>query len=226
MKPFTSAVILAAGSATRMKGTDKIMLPVNGKPLIYYTIKAFELSDTIDEIIIVTRDEIKKEISKAVEDFNKIKDIVSGGSCRVVSAKNGFSAISKTSCFIAVHDGARPLITPEDIDKINTKAYVCNAVCCGYPVTDTIKQVDEKGIIIATPDRSKLFAVATPQVFSVDVYKKAIDNAMSCPQNFTDDSGMVEAVGVEVKTVLCKKNIKVTSPEDIEIIKFLTKSFQ
>lgn len=226
MKPFTSAVILAAGNSSRMRGVEKITMLLAGKPLIYYSIESFERSKTVDEIIIVTRADIKHEVENAARGFEKVKAVVLGGDCREASAANGFFAVSPDCLFIAVHDGARPFITEDDIDRINKAAYDFDAVCCGIPITDTVKEVDSERIIRATPDRTKLFAAATPQVFSAEIYQKAIINAGDNIQNYTDDSGMVEAIGIDVRMVLCNKhNIKLTTSEDIAFAEFLIKRF-
>ena len=220
--PYTSAVIVAAGSATRMEGMQKIMLPINKKPLIVYTLMAFEESNTVDEIIVITRkeliDEIKQECIK--NKINKLTKIAEGGETRQESVYKGFRLTDSKSKFICIHDGARPLITANEIDTVNNSAYEYSAVCSGTKVINTIKVTDDNGYIVDTPNRSCLFSASTPQVFSTEIYQKAHDFCINNHKNFTDDAGMAEAAGFMVKAVECSyKNIKVTTPEDIFFVR-------
>ena len=216
-KKFVSAIIVAAGSAVRMN-RDKMLLPLCKIPCIARTMLAFEKSEMTDEIVVVTRPEMKNEIEKLAKEYkiSKLSAIVDGGKSRQESAANGFYKINEKSETVCVHDGARPLIKPETIDFLLNEAENYPAICAGKPVTDTIKRLDENGFILETPQRNMLAAAVTPQIFSREVYTKAVENARGSFERFTDDSGMAEACGIKVKLCDCgPSNIKITTPEDV-----------
>ena len=160
---YCGAVIVAAGSASRMGGIDKVMAPLGGEPMILRTVRAFEDCETVKEIVIVTREDLMGPIAELCSGFTKIRSIVQGGSSRQESVKLGLLAFSKEVRLAAVHDGARPLVSGELIDKVIRAAHSYGAAAPAIPVKDTIK-VFEGGFIAATPDRSTLRAVQTPQV--------------------------------------------------------------
>lgn len=227
-KPFVSAVIVAAGNSTRMSCyVSKQLIPLLGKPTISYTLKAFEAASTIDEVIIVCRKVDMDALKEIVEDygFTKVKAFTVGGSERSESVKNGALAASENATHYAIHDGARALITPSDINKVVSEAMLCGAATLGTPVTDTIKVVNKEGIITSTPDRSTLMAVQTPQVFEREVYLKALENGGG--KGFTDDCAMVEEIGVYPKIVLGDSpNIKLTTQADIPMAESILKKRQ
>ncbi len=217
MKYFTSAVIAASGNSTRMGMTiSKQLIELCGKPTIGHTLSAFENCDVIDEIIVVCR-EVDIDSIKAVADkFSKVKAVVTGGDTRAQSVKNGVSVASEKAQYFAIHDGARPLVTPYDIKRVVERAYITKAATLGTPVTDTIKVVDKDNIIADTPARDTLRAVQTPQVFERELYLRAIDNAVANNLSVTDDCSMVESLGESVEIVLgSNENIKLTTQTDI-----------
>lgn len=214
-----AAVIVAAGSASRMK-KDKIVLPLDGIPCICRTLLAFEKAETVKEIIVVTRKDLMPVIDGFAAEYgiSKYKTSVEGGSCRQESAARGFFAADTSCNFIAVHDGARPLISPEEIDGVNREAFACGSSICATKVKDTVKVMDGDGFVEKTFDRSSLVAVSTPQTFSREIYSEMVKNFSSQFDRFTDDSGMAEALGYKVKLYFCSySNIKITTPEDIPV---------
>lgn len=216
---FVTAVLVAAGSASRMK-KDKIVLPLDGIPCICRTLLAFEKAETVKEIIVVTRADLIPVIDGLAAEYgiSKYKKSVEGGSCRQESAAKGFFVADPACSYIAVHDGARPLISPEEIDGVNREAFACGCAICANKVKDTVKISDSDGFVAQTLDRSSLVAVSTPQTFSKEIYGEMVLKFRDSFDKFTDDSGMAEALGHKVKLYFCSySNIKITTPEDIYI---------
>lgn len=217
----TSAIIVGAGSSTRMnKSVSKQLIKLNGKETILHTLLAFQKAETIDEIIVVCREqdtEIIKQLANK-NNITKVKAFAKGGNTRQQSVKNGVNLVSNETDFIAIHDGARPLVTPLDINRVIENAIKHKSSALGVYVKDTIKVVDSNGFISETPDRSSLIAIYTPQVFSLDLYKKAMKQAEECGKDYTDDCQLVESLGEKVfVTIGSPENIKLTTPEDIII---------
>jgi len=220
---FTSAIIVAAGDSTRMGyKLSKQLIPLNGRAAIEYTLKAFQNCDDIDEIVVAARSTDIDDIAAIAFNFRKVSAVTSGGSTRMESVRKGMRACDKRATHYAIHDGARVLITPKQIEKVLTAAYVCGAAALGTPVTDTIKIIGDDGVIISTPDRSSMWAVQTPQVFEKELYKRAMNNAVENDLEVTDDCSMVEAIGERVHIVKGEySNIKLTTPVDITIAEAL-----
>ncbi|MBO5221200.1 MAG: 2-C-methyl-D-erythritol 4-phosphate cytidylyltransferase [Clostridia bacterium] len=206
----TFGVILpAAGSGVRF-GEDKLMFDLLGKPVLWHTLWAFQRASTVSRIVIPTRRESLCFVRELTEEFSKVTAVVEGGKTRGESVKKGFVALGDVD-YVSIHDGARPLILPEEIDRIHRNALKYGAVCAAFPVHDTIQQVDSDGFVVATPDRSALMAAATPQVFSADLYRRAC----VLTGDYTDDAGMVAAAGGRVKMIPCQcENFKITTKED------------
>lgn len=219
----TSAVIVCAGNSTRMGGVNKILLPIGERLVIGMTMLAFEKCESIEEIIIVSRKTdipaIKAEAEAA--GITKLKECTEGGATRQKSVINGIRCISKETELIAVHDGARPLVKPEHIERAIKDASVFGGAALGVPVKDTIKVVDG-GFITDTPPRSSLYITQTPQIFRKKIYFEGVDFALEHGLDFTDDCQLVEAVGGKIyMTEGDYTNIKITTPEDIEIAETL-----
>lgn len=215
--PKCAAVIVAAGNASRMQGIDKITHKLCGKPVIYHTIRAFEQCSVIDEIVLVCRKDRIDEVQEIAKRFRKVSLIVPGGKTRTESVFAGVSAIAETVEYVAIHDGARPLVPLEVIQKAVHKAETFGAAAPAIPVKDTLK-LSVLGVIEKTVDRSKLFAVQTPQVFDVDLIKGALQNAISKNLPLTDDCSAVEAIGGQVHlTDGSEENIKITTPFDLKL---------
>lgn len=223
MEKFTSAIIVAAGDSTRMGyKLSKQLIPLNSRPAIEYTIRAFHDCPLIDEIIVVARSIDIDDIAHIAFNFRKVSTVTAGGSTRMVSVRKGIHACDKRVTHYAIHDGARVLITPAQIEKVLKAAYATGAAALGTPVTDTVKIMDENGVILSTPDRSMMWAVQTPQVFEKDLYKRAMANAVLTGLDVTDDCSMAEAIGERVQVIRGEySNIKLTTPVDITIAEAL-----
>ena len=215
------AVIVAAGNASRMGGIDKVMAPIQDEPMIRRTVRTFQECDAVSEIVIVTREDLIGPISELCAVYDKVTAVVQGGSSRQVSVNLGLAALSKKIKLAAIHDGARPLATYELIDRTIRAANTYGAAAPAIPVKDTIKTV-EGGLVVNTPDRSKLRAVQTPQVFDIDLLKGALKKAAQDKAEVTDDCSAVERLGMKVKIVEGdERNIKVTTPMDLKIAEML-----
>lgn len=228
MASYVSAVIVAAGGSVRMGIADsKQFIPLLSRPAIEYTLKAFQSCYLIKEIVIVCRAQDRDRIQAIIEEngISKASSLVEGGASRAESVRNGIKAVSKNAKYFAIHDGARPLITVEEIERVVEAAFETGAATLGIPVKDTIKIVDGSNIIESTPLRSQLRAVQTPQVFERELYEFAIDNAGDNAINFTDDCSLIENMGGEVAVVKgSEENIKLTTPIDVVIAESILKS--
>ena len=214
------AVIVAAGSGTRMGGVDKLMADLGGKPVLAHTLLAFQQARSIDEIVLVVREDQMEEIRLMTLrlGLSKLKTMVPGGATRMESVQNGLKALSGKCKYVAVQDGARPLVTVDLIQRVMEKAGKYQAVAPGIPVKDTIKQVDDSGLVVATPDRDTLRAVQTPQVFQKELLKAAWKKAKKEKQVYTDDCAAMEAMGVPVYLVEGdEENLKITTPQDLTL---------
>ena len=215
------AVIVAAGSASRMGGIDKVMAPLNGEPMIARTVRAFQNCDAISEIVVVTREDLILPITSLCADMDKVQAVVAGGSSRQESVHLGLNALSDKCKLAAIHDGARPLISWQVIDRVVRAANTYGAAAPAIPVKDTIKVV-QGGVVKETPDRASLQAVQTPQVFDFDILRGALKKAKLDGAQVTDDCSAVERIGLTVKIVEGEeRNLKVTTPLDLKIAQLL-----
>ena len=220
------AVIVAAGTASRMGGIDKVMAPIGGEPMIVRTVRAFQNCDAIKEIIIVTRQDLIVPVMDLCHEFGKVQAVLVGGKTRQESVEIGLSAMSSRMSLVAVQDGARPLITNEVIDRTVRAAHTYGAAAPTIPVKDTIKVV-KGGVVSTTPDRKTLQAVQTPQVFDIDLLRGALQKARAEGAEVTDDCSAVERLGMSVKVVEGdERNIKVTTPMDLKIAEMLLEEMQ
>ena len=215
--PGCSVVIVAAGSSQRM-GSDKLLADLCGKPVLARSIQAFEDCELVNEIVVVTRSDRVEEIADLCSQyaFRKVSKVISGGATRTESALAGVSEVSPKSGLIAIHDGARPLVT---VELIRTVVIAARDYLSAVPViasVDTLKTVDDKGLIVGTVDRSRTVRVQTPQVFSADHIKGALTHAVSKNAALTDDCSAMEAMGIKTFTVEGDPdNIKITVPRDL-----------
>ena len=215
------AVIVAAGSASRMKGIDKIMADLGGMPVIARTVKSFQECDCISEIVIVTREDLIPGVTVACQGFDKVTAVVAGGDSRPDSVNNGLDALSDKVKLAAIQDGARPLASWQMIDRVVRAANTYSAAAPGIPVKDTVKVV-KGGVVDHTPDRSALQAIQTPQVFDKHLLCAALKKAKEDGAAITDDCSAVERIGFSVKLVEGEeRNLKVTTPIDLKIAEFL-----
>lgn len=215
---FTSAVILAGGSGTRV-GADrtKQMIELCGKPLVVHTLLAFEACAYIREIVVVARrDEIERyEAFRAEYGLTKLTKIVTGGDMRRQSAKNGFDAISEKADYVAIHDAARALVTPAQIGEVVLAAHAHGAAIAATRATDTVKYAADN-CIAETLDRNDIWLAATPQVFRDEIYRAAAYTAEKDGFDATDDASLVEHIGIGVYLVDCgAENFKVTVGSDL-----------
>ncbi len=220
-----SAIIACAGSFTRMNGVNKQFAELDGIPVAVRSMLAFENVDEVTEIIVSAREQDISEFKRLAEMYGvtKFKCAVKGSNTRQQSVFAAFSMTDKATRYIAVHDGARPLVKPEHIRKCIKDASVFGGAALGVPVKDTIKEA-VGGLIVDTPDRSRLYAVQTPQIFRRDVYVKGINFANDHDLEFTDDCQLAEAVGIKVCLTLSDyTNIKITTPEDLTVAEVLSK---
>lgn len=215
------AVIVAAGNASRMGGIDKVMAALGGEPMVKRTVRAFQDCDAVSEIVIVTREDLILPITELCAAYGKVTAVVAGGKTRQESVGNGLNALSKDVKLAAIHDGARPLITWQLIDCCIRAANTYGAAAPAVPVKDTMKTV-EGGIVVSTPERAKLRAVQTPQVFDYDLLRGALKKAYEDGAEVTDDCSAVERLGMKIKIVEGdEKNLKVTTPMDLKIAEML-----
>lgn len=214
---MNTAIIAAAGRGLRV-GSDKPkqFLQIHGKPIIIHTLKRFDLCPAIDEIVLVLPAEDTERFRQNADpsSIKKITKIVAGGETRAESVRNGLNAVSEQTDIVAVHDGARPLISLIEISRTIDAAKKTGAACLVAPVTDTIKEVAD-GNIVRTVDRSRLRRALTPQAFRIDILKKAFENA-DLSESITDECYLVEKLGFPIACVEGSPlNIKVTHPEDL-----------
>ena len=220
IKP-TAAVIVASGSSTRMGGISKQMMLLDGIPVVARTIMAFDKCDCISEIIVVAREEefyLYQESQKLYK-FNKFVRLVSGGETRQISARNGFSAVSHGIQFVAIHDGARCLITPEQIEAVCLSAYKHECASAATRAVDSVKISSGRDTFIeSSANRNHVWLAQTPQVFKREIYELALKKAESDGLEVTDDNSLVENLGASIKLVECgRTNLKITCPEDVSL---------
>lgn len=214
---FISAVITAAGSGERMGGVSKQFALLNGQPCILYSLRAFQDSEQIREIVVVAKKEEEKmirDLAKA-HGITKLSCVADGGKSRAESVRNGFLRIDPKADLVAIHDGDRPLITSGDIDLVIRDAIRYGAASAARVVTDSVKRGDDKGMIAQSVPRDGLFTVQTPQIFLTDMYRVSLALADKSGVSYTDDNALCEQAGFKVKlTVLTNENDKLTFKED------------
>jgi len=214
-----SAVIAAGGSSRRMDGENKLFLLIRSKPVLAYTLEAFQKCGLIDEIIVVAQEDKLDRVREICAEYGitKAVKILLGGKTRLESVMAGVYAASDKAGVIAIHDGARPCITEKVIRRAVTAAKIHNSAVPAIPVTSTIKRVRDN-VVVETVNRDELVEVQTPQVFAADLIKAALTNASKKSIEITDDSMAVELLGVKVHTVEgARENIKLTTRKDILI---------
>lgn len=219
----TSAILVCAGNASRMGGMNKILMPLGKSNVIGICMQAFQQCEDIAEIIIVTKKENNAPIQQTASDLGitKLIQITEGGETRQKSVMQGLRCVSDHTGYIAIHDGARPLVKPEHISKVIRDARVFGAATLGVPVKDTIKTVDD-GLVTDTPPRASLYQTQTPQVFQKKLYFEGVHFSLAHHLDFTDDCQLVEAVGGKIcMTTGAYTNLKITTPEDIKIAEVL-----
>ena len=221
-----SAVVLSAGSSERM-GRDKMLIDLGGVPVLARSLAAFQNCPEVDEIIVVTRGSMLEETAQLCRrhGMTKVKKIVIGGKTRTESALAGVSEVSRCADFIAVHDGARPFVTVELVERTLDAARKFRAAAPAVKSVDTLKKVDENGYIEENVDRECTVRIQTPQIFDADIIKGALTYAMKDGTVFTDDCAAVGAIGYKTRIVDGdEENIKITTENDITIAEAILKN--
>jgi 2-C-methyl-D-erythritol 4-phosphate cytidylyltransferase len=212
-----TAIIVAAGSSQRM-GFDKLLALLGDKPVLAHTIDAFERTSAVSEIILVARTERVPEFEELVRQtgFQKVRRIIPGGEQRQDSVRAGLERVSETSRFIAVHDAARPLVTPEQIERVFSCAREHGAAALAEPVTDTIKRADENRVVTGGVPRENLYAMQTPQIFEKNLLERAYAAVAADKLSITDEVSALEHLGEKVVLVPNDEwNVKITYPRDL-----------
>ena len=216
----TTAIIVAGGNSSRMgDGISKQLLKLSDIPVVVHTLLAFERADTINEIIVAAKKDELALYADFAEKYHitKFRKAVEGGDTRQQSVKNAFAAISDKTRFVAIHDGARCLVTSEEIDRVCEAAYVSGAATAAVRAEETVKR-DTGGLIAETLDRDHIWLARTPQVFGTDIYRTALAIEARDGITVTDDCALVEHIEYRIRLVPCSKhNIKITTREDIPL---------
>jgi 2-C-methyl-D-erythritol 4-phosphate cytidylyltransferase len=212
-----TAVIVAGGSSQRM-GFDKLLALLGDKPVLAHTIEAFERTDSVREIILVARGERVGEFEGLVRqnNFKKVQCVVSGGEHRQDSVRAGLGKIGTDVKFVAVHDAARPLVTPDQIERVFALARQHGAAALAAPITDTLKRADEKQFVTGRVPRDNLYAMQTPQIFERALLERAYAEVAAKNRSVTDEVSAVEHLGAKVLLVPNDEwNVKITYPRDL-----------
>jgi 2-C-methyl-D-erythritol 4-phosphate cytidylyltransferase len=218
-------LIPAAGTGKRMGGTrNKLLLQVRSQPIIAWTLKAAADASTIKWIGIISQPVDWSDFKAIVADLNLTKPVefIPGGSSRQESVYNGLQALPANAEQVLIHDGARCLVTPNLLNSCAQAIQQCSGLIAAVPVKDTIKVVDEHGIIQSTPDRQQLWAAQTPQGFNVKLLKQCHAQGLRQGWEVTDDAALFERCGIEVRIVPGEEtNLKVTTPQDLAMAEFI-----
>jgi 2-C-methyl-D-erythritol 4-phosphate cytidylyltransferase len=212
-----SAIIVAGGSSQRM-GFDKLLALLGDKPVLAHTIDAFEETSSVDEIILVARGERIAEIQALVRQnaFKKVRNVVAGGTDRQDSVRAGLDRLGSNASYVAVHDAARPLVAPEQIERVFALAREHGAAALAEPMTDTLKRADKNHFVTASVPRENLYAMQTPQIFARDLLERAYAAVAASNLSITDEVSAVEHLGAKVMLVPNEEwNVKITYPRDL-----------
>ncbi len=214
------AIVVAAGESRRMNGVDKILAPLSGKPVLAWSLETLQQSPCIDRIVVVNQAKNLETVRCLAIDqkWSKVIDVCVGGQRRQDSVAAGLALLENCE-WVLIHDGARPLLTADLIERGIQAAQETGSAIAAVPVKDTIKLVSDAGIVLETPLRSLIWAVQTPQIFRLPIIKEAYKQATS---DVTDDASLVEQLGYKVKVFLGSfDNIKITTPSDLDLASWL-----
>ena len=223
-----TAIIVAAGSSQRM-GFDKLFADLGGRPVVAWSVAAFQACAAVDGIVLVTRPEketVFRELARS-EGWTKLRAVLPGGAQRHLSVWNGLQTLAAegggtAGRYVAVHDGARPLVTPDLITRCLDLAQTAGAACCAAPVTDTLKRADALGRIASSVDRTNLWAMQTPQTFAAEALVRAYRAVMDTGEAVTDETSALERIGQPVALLNGGDfNLKITYPQDLELARHL-----
>lgn len=223
-RPICTALVAGAGSGNRMGGVNKLMEPLNGIPVLVHTLLALEKASLVDHIVIASREEEIVPISQLCKTYGitKCVKVICGGESRANSVLLAALEAPDDTQFLAVQDGARPLVTPKLIDQTIETAHRTSAAAPAIALSDTIKQVSQDNTVVQTLERSVLRAVQTPQVFQGDLLKGALQDAIDKGIAITDDCSAVERLGKKVYLIPGEQtNLKITTPMDLMVAQLL-----
>lgn len=211
------AVLLAAGNSTRMGGgRSKVLEELGGRPALCRSLEVLDRCPLIGEICLVCREQDRADMLPLTSGLATPVRVVPGGAQRQDSVEQGVEALTGPWEYVAIHDGARPLVTEEVLAAVCRDAMAHGAATAAVPSKDTCKLADGAGFVAATPARDRLWAVQTPQAFSLALYREALEKARAAGQSYTDDCQLIEAAGGSVKLTMGDyRNIKLTTPEDL-----------
>jgi len=217
------AILVAAGDSRRM-GFDKLFAEIAGEPVIAHTVRAFEHAESVDGITVVAREDRHDEIKAIVRDknFRKVRSIVRGGKHRQDSVRAGLGELDSAAQYIAVHDAARPLVTPEQIERVLQQCTTHGAAALAEPINDTLKRADGNLLVTESVDRDQLYAMQTPQIFERQLIEEAYRAVYRDNVPVTDEVSAVERLGHKVALVINNElNAKITYPRDLPIAQFV-----
>ena len=212
-----TVIIVAAGSSQRM-GFDKLLALLGDRPVLAHTIDAFERTESVNEIILMARPERVSEFEELVRQnvFRKVRHVISGGERRQDSVRAGLERVSAETTFIAVHDAARPLVTPEQIERVFALARAHGGAALAEPITSTLKRADENRVVTGGVPRENLYTMQTPQIFARDLLDRAYAAVAANKLSVTDEVSAVEHLGEKVVLLPNEEwNIKITYPRDL-----------
>ena len=225
-RPFCTAIIPAAGTSQRMGGENKLFMNLAGAPVLMRTLCAIDRAELVDEMVIAAQEELLLEVADLCSrcGLHKPVRVIRGGSTRTESVLAAALEANPKAELLAVHDGARPLVRPEDFDEMIRLGCKTYAVAPALPVSDTIKVADMSGLVRSTPERKSLYAVQTPQVFQANLLRAALQSALTCGAELTDDCAAVERLGKEVYLAPGNpENITITTPLDMTVAEGILK---
>ncbi|MEI6561506.1 MAG: 2-C-methyl-D-erythritol 4-phosphate cytidylyltransferase [Verrucomicrobiota bacterium] len=221
------AILVAAGSSRRM-GFDKLTADLAGKPVAAHSLLAFEACASVQRIVVVTREERAAEFTALCRKYgiSKLASVVPGGAERHLSVWNGIQAAQcKDGDYLAVHDAARPLITPAAIEACYAKARHHGASACAAPVTDTLKRANADGVVTGSVERDHLWAMQTPQIFEAGLLQRAYRKIMHANEVVTDEVSAIHHLGIAVVlTRIDEPNFKITHPRDLDLARLVLES--
>lgn len=222
-RPLLAAIIVAGGSSRRM-GFDKTLALISGRPVIAHSIAAFESAQSVDEIIVVGRKDRLAELKDAAMQagFRKVREVAAGGAHRQDSVWAGLERLGPDCRYVAVHDGARPLVAPAQIELVIEQARLHGAAALAAPVSDTLKRATDDGVVCGSVDRAGVYAMQTPQVFLRELLVEAFRSTEAEKLALTDEVSAVEHLGRKVVLVVnTELNLKVTFPADLALAEFV-----
>jgi 2-C-methyl-D-erythritol 4-phosphate cytidylyltransferase len=216
-----TAIIVAAGSSRRM-GFDKMFAPLAGKSVIEHTVDAFERADSVNAILVVTRDDRRGDFEKQLRGRTKVQAVIAGGEHRQDSVRAGLQRLSADAKYVAVHDAARPLITASQIESVFARALEQGAAALVEPVIDTLKRGDKDLYVTGSIDRQHVYAMQTPQIFARDILEEAYQAVAADKLQITDEVSAVEYLGRKVALVPNDDfNFKITYERDLRLAGFV-----